>query len=58
MSNKGLPLITYATRGGGGVARLIHFYYVLHAKRGEGVEIAYKFAYVIIGRPHNSERII
>ena len=35
----GLPLITYAHRGrggGGGVKPPIHFYCVLHAKRGGG----------------------
>ena len=34
-----------------GVKFLIHFYCVLHATRGEGVQIACKFAYVINGRP-------
>ena len=34
---RGLPLITYAPRGrGGGVKPPIHFYCVLHAKRGGG----------------------
>ena len=49
----GLPLITYAPRGreGGGVKPALHFYCVLHAKRGEGVQIACKIAYVINGRP-------
>ena len=28
-----------------------HFYCVLHAKRGEGVQIACKIAYVLNGRP-------
>ena len=32
----GLPLITYAPRGKGGVKPSIHFYCVLHAKRGGG----------------------
>ena len=50
---RGLPLITYAPRGreGGGVKPPIHFYCVLYAKRGEGVQIACKNAYVINGRP-------
>ena len=30
---------------------LIHFYCVLHAKKGGGVKIACKIAYVINGRP-------
>ena len=33
---RGLPLITYAPRGRGGVKPPIHFYCVLHAKRGGG----------------------
>ena len=34
---RGLPLITYAPRGGGGgVKSPIHFHCVLHAKRGGG----------------------
>ena len=35
---RGLPLSTYATRGGGGggVKSPIHFHCVLHAKRGGG----------------------
>ena len=32
----GLPLITYAPRGRGGVKAPIHFHCVLHAKRGGG----------------------
>ena len=47
----GLPLITYAPRGRGWVKPPIHFYCVLHAKRGEGVQVACKIAYVINGRP-------
>ena len=34
--NGGLPLITYAPRGRGGVKPPIQFYCVLHAKRGGG----------------------
>ena len=34
---RGLPLITYAPRGRGGVKSRIHFHCVLHAERGEGV---------------------
>ena len=49
----GLLLITYApSRRGGGVKPPIHFYCVLHAKRGEGVQIACNIAYVINGRTH------
>ena len=33
---RGLPLITYAPRGGGGVKSPIYFYCVLHTKRGGG----------------------
>ena len=33
---RGIPLITYAPRGREGVKPPIHFYCVLHAKRGEG----------------------
>ena len=33
---RGLPLTTYAPRGGGGVKSPIHFQCVLHAKRGGG----------------------
>ena len=56
----GLPLITYAPRGGGGGSKPpIHFHCVLHAKRGEGVQIAFKHAYVINGRPlFNPEDIV
>ena len=39
--------------GGDGVESPIHFYCVLHAKRGEGVQIACKIAYVLNGRPHS-----
>ena len=46
----GLPLITYAPRGRGGVKPPIHFYCLLHAKRG-GVQKACKNAYVIKRRP-------
>ena len=46
---RGLPLITYAPRGRGGIRLPIHC--VLHAKRGDGVQIARKTAYVINGRP-------
>ena len=47
---RGLSLITYVPRGmGRGVKSLIHFHCVLHAKRGEGVQIAYKIAYVLNG---------
>ena len=31
---RGLPLITYALKGGGGLKPPIHFHRVLHAKRG------------------------
>ena len=37
--------------GGGGVKSPIHFHCVLHAKRGEGPQIACKIAYVLNGRP-------
>ena len=37
--------------GGGGVKSHIHFHCVLHAKRGEGVQITCKIAYVLNGRP-------
>ena len=33
---RGLPLSTYATRGGGAFKSSIHFHCVLHAKRGGG----------------------
>ena len=33
---RGLPLITYAPRGRGGVKSPIHFHCVLYAKRGGG----------------------
>ena len=48
---RGLPLITYASRGWGWVKPSIQFYCALHAKRGERVQIACKTAYVINGRP-------
>ena len=48
----GLPFSMYALRGrGGGVKSAIHFHCVLHAKRGEGVQIACKIAYVLNGKP-------
>ena len=37
--------------GGGGVKSPIHFHCVLHAKKGEGVQIACKIAYILNGRP-------
>ena len=52
--HRGLPLITYAPRGLGGSKPPIHFHCVLHAKRGGGVQIACKNAYVINGRPHTA----
>ena len=56
---RGLPLITYAPRGRGGVKPPIHFYCVLHAKRGEGVQKACTNAYVINGRPpSHSKKVI
>ena len=50
ITTRGLPLITYAYRGGG-VKPPIHFHCVLHAKRWEGVQIACKIAYILNGRP-------
>ena len=50
-SEGGLPLVTYAPRERG-VNSPIHFYCVLHAKRGEGVQIAFKIVYVLNGRPY------
>ena len=48
----GLPLVTYAPRWrGGGSSLPVPFHCALHAKRGEGVQIACKKAYVINGRP-------
>ena len=44
----GLPSITYSPRGEGGGSSLL---YILHAKRGQGVQIGCKIAYVINGRP-------
>ena len=49
---RGLPLITYALRGGGGGSSLPYIsiaYYM--QKGGEGVQIACKIAYVLNGRP-------
>ena len=51
----GLPLIMYAPRcvcGGGGVKSPIYFHCVLYAKRGEGVQIASKIAYVLMEGPY------
>ena len=48
--SRGLPLSMYAPRGRG-FKSPIHFYCVLHAKGGEGVKIAWKFAYVLNGSP-------
>ena len=46
----------YAPRGrGGGVKPPIHVYCVLYVKRGEGVQIACKIAYVINGRPQTEK---
>ena len=46
----GLPFSMYTPRWRG-VKFPIHFHCVLHAKRGEGVQIACKIAYVLNGRP-------
>ena len=52
---RGLPLITYAPRGrggvggGGGLLYISIAYYMQKMK--EGVQIACKFAYLINGRP-------
>ena len=49
------PSINYVrTYGKRGVKSPIHLHCVLHAKGGEGVQIAGKIAYVINGRPHIS----
>ena len=37
--------------GVGGFKPPIHFHCVLHAKRGRGVQKAFKIAYVLNGRP-------
>ena len=47
---RGLPLITYAPSGVGGLKPPLHFHCVLHAKRG-WVQITCKIAYVLNGRP-------
>ena len=39
----GILCSTYAPRGGG-VKSSIHFHYILHAKRGKGVQIACQIA--------------
>ena len=36
LTRGGLPLITYAPRGRGGVMSLIHFHCLLHAKKRGG----------------------
>ena len=46
-----LSFSTYAPRRGGGVKSPIHFLCALHAKRGEGVQIACKINYVLNRRP-------
>ena len=51
---RGLPSITYGPMGrGGGIKPPVHFYCVLHAKRGvgEGVQIACEISYVLYGKP-------
>ena len=50
-NQRGLPLITYAPRGRGGVSLpyISIAYYI--QKGGEGVQKACKIAYVINGRP-------
>ena len=52
------PSINYVRTQGEGVKPSIHFYCVLHAKRGEGVQIACKIAYVINGRPVLNYRLL
>ena len=47
---RSLPFSTYAPRGRG-VKSPIHFHCVLHAKRGDGVQMAFISAYVLNGRP-------
>ena len=46
----GLLLITYAPRGRGEAKSSIHFHCILHAKRGEEVQISCTIAYVLNGR--------
>ena len=49
------PSINYVrTWGRGGVKRIIHFYCIFHAKRGEEVQKACKNVYVINGRPQSA----
>ena len=57
LKQRGLPLIMNAPRGrgGGGFKPPIHLYCILHAKRGEGVQIACQIAYIINGRPQRSK---
>ena len=51
-STKGPIVRTYLGRVDG-VKPPIYFHCVSHAKRGEGVQIACKIAYVLNGRPLN-----
>ena len=49
---RGLPLSTYATRGGGGGSSLLYISIAYYMQKGGGwVQIACKIAYVLNGRP-------
>ena len=48
----GLPLSTYAARGGRGGSSLLYIFIAYYMQKGgEGVQIACKIAYVLNGRP-------
>ena len=51
-SLKGACHLVRTDLGGEGIKSPIHFHCILHAKRGEGVQIACKIAYVLDGRPN------
>ena len=54
----GPSITTYASRGRRGVKPPIHFYCVLHAKRGEEGPNSIKIAYVINGRPLSYSKLL